>query len=344
MYDSQYFFPRKFSCPLCMTNFTSLQIKSSTVYVEKRESDFRTVYRGHSPFHYYIIVCPTCEYAKTVSTFNTPLDKEKALILSEALYQLRSPETFSHQEERDLDTALECFQLGIRTAQLLQVPSGELAGIILGTAWIAREMENTKLENYYIEQAVAHYVKAYQQSSQSIGNLSDIQVLYLIGELYRKIGNYSESLTWFSRVLSNPKIRANPQLEQQTRDQWGLAREQAKAEGNEENPDPAKSSNILTEPLPVPKTRRVQPPERKRALMQLTTRLYGDQIEWLGRVANIGHNTKTHQIITKEQVLRALMSAAIKALDKQMPANFKNEEELVSRFYDLLQQEILTDK
>jgi hypothetical protein len=42
-------FLRKYVCPLCKTSFKSNSIRSSAVYVERREPDLHVIYRGHSP-------------------------------------------------------------------------------------------------------------------------------------------------------------------------------------------------------------------------------------------------------------------------------------------------------
>ena len=69
--------------------------------------------------------------------------------------------------------------------------------------------------------------------------------------------------------------------------------------------------------------------------MQMPAHLYADQIDWLTRIVNNGYNS-TKTLVSKEQVLRALLDAVIKNLDKNLPEQFSNEEELKALFGELL--------
>lgn len=224
-------FLRKYTCPLCKTPFNSHSIRSSAVYVERREPDLHVIYRGHSPLHYSIIVCPTCEYAASNSTFNESLHDEVEVPLSRALKALKEDNRPDFSGERDADLALQCFRLAVRTAQLKKVPPGELAGVFLGTAWVARETGEAEIESQYRKEALKYYLEAYNSSSQ-IGNLNDLQVAYLIGELYRQEKNYQQAVNWFNVVISNPQIKSHPSIEKMAREQWSLSREEAQQEKN----------------------------------------------------------------------------------------------------------------
>jgi len=63
--------------------------------------------------------------------------------------------------------------------------------------------------------------------------------------------------------------------------------------------------------------------------------LYADQIDWLTRIVNNGYNS-TKTLVSKEQVLRALLDAVIKNLDDNLPHHFSSEEDLRSLFVELL--------
>ncbi|NLB88254.1 MAG: DUF2225 domain-containing protein, partial [Syntrophomonadaceae bacterium] len=136
------FYKREYTCPICKTKFTSLSVRSSSTYVEEKESDFHVIYKGISPLHYSIIVCPICEYAASNTTFSKELNNKLAEQLAVALSQLKSNDNTNYCEERDLNTTLKAFQLAIRTAQLKKVPAAELSGLLLAAGWIARELKS----------------------------------------------------------------------------------------------------------------------------------------------------------------------------------------------------------
>lgn len=219
-------FLRQYTCPLCKTSFKSHSVRSSAVYVEKREADLHVIYRGHSPLHYSIVVCPTCEYAASNSTFNEPLPDKLEVQLARALKVLKGENRPDFGGERDVNVALLCFQLAVRTAQLKKVSPAELAGLLLGTAWVAREADQPEIEAEYRREALKYYQQAYQDSDQ-IGNLNELQVAYLIGELYRREAEYQQAVNWFNLVISHKQIKSNPSIEKMAREQWALCREEA---------------------------------------------------------------------------------------------------------------------
>ncbi|NLU48304.1 MAG: DUF2225 domain-containing protein [Syntrophomonadaceae bacterium] len=219
-------FFRHYTCPICETAFKSYSVRSSATFVEKRESDFHIIYRGHSPLHYSIVVCPVCEYAASNSVFNQALPKEQQLQLARALKILKKDNRPDFGGERDAYLAMQCFQLAVRTAQLKKVPPGELAGLLLGTAWVAREANQPEIEVEYRREALKYYLQAYHDS-YNLGNLNELQVAYLIGELYRRDKEYQEAINWFNVVIGHKNIKSNPTIEKMAREQWALCREEA---------------------------------------------------------------------------------------------------------------------
>lgn len=239
-----------------------------------------------------------------------------------------------------MDKALGSFKLAIRSAQLKQVRAGELAGLFMGAAWIARETGNQELENIYLKEALTHYLEAYNNDFQSIGNMSDVQATYLIGELYRRNGDSKEAVNWFNRVIAHKYIKQYPHIEKLTREQWTLAREQAQLQPDSEGAvaqpviQPKENSSNNAPAASANNTSKIATSSR-RPSMQMPAHLYADQIDWLTRIVNNGYNS-TKTLVSKEQVLRALLDAVIKKLDDSLPEQFSNEEELKALFAKLL--------
>lgn len=341
---SKSFFEREYTCPVCKITFKSLSIRSSATYVETKEADLHIIYKGVSPLHYSIIVCPTCEYAASNTSFIQNLERVKAEQLAVALAQLKSDEHFDFVGERDLETTLKTFQLAIRTAQLKMVSSAELSGLILAAGWIAREMGNINLEKVYINEALKHYLDAYHNDSGAIGNLDDITVTYLIGELHRRSGNYSDAINWFNKVIYHKAIKQNPNIEKLAREQWALAREEAKninhiddgSQVSTPNNSPVKITTEIDEKDNRENDK--QSPSssaRRRSTMQMSANLYADQIDWLKKISNNGHKN-INKLFPREAVLRSLVDLVIDQLGEEFPTQFTSEEELIEEFRALL--------
>jgi hypothetical protein len=61
----------------------------------------------------------------------------------------------------------------------------------------------------------------------SAGN--DARLLYLIGELNRRTGNFSDAVKWFSRLINDQRIMDAAMI-RAAREQWALLREQMRGE------------------------------------------------------------------------------------------------------------------
>jgi len=336
------FFARQYICPVCKSNFTSLAVRSSAVYVQDKEADLHVIYRGVSPLHYSIIVCPGCYYAASNKGFTQEIDPKLLEKLIPALYQLRPDKPVEYTGERDLPTALSSFKTAIRSAQLKQVRAGELAGLFMGAAWMARETNDTILETVYLKEALSHYLEAYNKDFKSIGNMSDVQAAYLIGELYRRNSDCKEAVSWFNKVIVHKYIKQYPHIEKMAREQWALAREQSKL-----NPDSSIEEGTMPEAIgqkqqaegsalatPNHNADKVASP-RRRPIMQMPAHLYADQIDWLTHIVNNGYNS-SKTLVSKEQVIRALLDAVMEKLGGNLPAQFGNEEELKTVFIEVL--------
>ncbi len=338
---SKTFFDRKYKCPICLSSFNSLAVRSSAVYVEKRESDFHNVYKGVSPLHYSIIVCPQCKYAASNTSFNKELNKELADQLAIALVKLNLEDGFDYSAERTLDVTLQAFKLAIITAQLKKAAPSELSGLLLAAAWIARESNNIKLERTYLEEALKYYVEAFNTMSGNIGNLSDLQVTYLIGELFRRNGKYSEAIKWFNQVISHKNIKLNPNIEKLAREQWSLTREESKGITFPEGDPHEENETITAEPETAPPEGNENKEDKgksihRRSTMQFSANLYPDQIEWLKTISNQGYKN-TNNLFPRETVLRSVIDFVMEELGENLPTHFTSETELTAELKEKIE-------
>jgi len=342
MADVGPFFEKKFICPVCQMTFTSLAVRSSKIFIGERESDFHVIYRGISPVHYSIIVCPGCNYAASNNLFPNPFKPAMVTQLATALLRLPLNKEVDFCHERDLNTAFLSFKLAIRSAQLKNVDPGELAGLLLAAAWLARESGQNTAEATYIDEALKHYLQAYQKSSTHVGNLSDIQAAYLIGELYLRQNNYKEAINWFNIAIFHPSIKGNPALEKTARDRWGLARELSKSNPQtnmpaddhsaaiDKAPAEIKSASPTDIPIATP-----SPKVNRGKTMQMSLHLYHDQIDWLSQIVNREYSA-SKTLIGKEQIVSAILDVVKGKLDTNFPVGFSSEEELRNKLAALL--------
>jgi hypothetical protein len=83
---------------------------------------------------------------------------------------------------------------------LRNMPSIETAQTYLKAAWTAEDETNIDSANRFREHAKAYFAKALESHEMEEEKVPVIT--YLVAELNRRLGKFSEALEWFSRVKS----------------------------------------------------------------------------------------------------------------------------------------------
>ncbi len=79
-----------------------------------------------------------------------------------------------------------------------------------------------KQEQRFLKYCLESYIKVYELEGVGANNA---RLLYLIGELNRRIGAFNEAVRWFSRVINDKNI-IDAAMIRASREQWGVLREQ----------------------------------------------------------------------------------------------------------------------
>lgn len=222
---SQSFYSKEIKCPICNNKFTTLKLKTSAAIVSKKDEDFCTHYKDLNPMFYEIIVCPVCAYSASENSFEdiptTDIQKLREIFSGRDVRR-----TFCY--ERAPIDALDTFKLALYTANLRHAKSSIIAGLCLKIAWMYRFMEDER-ELQFMKFALDNYKEAFSKESPPIGNLNEFTMMYLLGELSRRVGDLDGAVFWFSKAVASPEKTSNPRIERMVRDQWALAKEQYKS-------------------------------------------------------------------------------------------------------------------
>jgi uncharacterized protein (DUF2225 family) len=221
---SEALYEKSNKCIICNNSFSSKRLRATACRVDKREEDFYTSYKGHNPMHYEILVCPHCGYAASEASFNSMSPKEitdiKEMLSGKIIGR-------SFCGERTVNDALDSYKLALFMAKSRDAKDSVIAGLSLKLGWIYREMKDAK-EKDYLEYALEYYKKAFDKENLPFGNLDEISVQYLIGELSRRLNKFQDAVFWFNKAVSNPDRANNPRIEKMSREQWIVAKEQYK--------------------------------------------------------------------------------------------------------------------
>ncbi|QEK11803.1 DUF2225 domain-containing protein [Crassaminicella thermophila] len=221
---NQALYNKEVSCPICKNIFHTKKVRSSAIRIKKRDTDFCVYYNGENPIFYAVFVCPNCGYAALESVFERISPTGKKIITSRVSNQWVQRDFGG---ERTNQEAIEVYKLALLCGQLSNEKKGILGTICLRLAWFYRFIGEDK-ELHFLKHAKNCFEEAFLYEQLPIGNLDEVSMLYLLGELNRRLGKYEDAINWFNKAVSNPAIKRKKKLEMQAREQWILAKEEYK--------------------------------------------------------------------------------------------------------------------
>ena len=167
-------------CPQCGTEFNSVQV-SAWIDTGMRNSEMRQDFAGTAPQmeQYAVCTCPICGKADWTSQF---LKLSQPALLNQAKLpahlQFRTAATAAHQERRDY------YNAGI---------------LFLYAAWCADDSKAYPQAQEYRRWAMQSFIQAARDISCPLNERPTVE--YLIGELYRRTGDFAAAQSHLNNVL-----------------------------------------------------------------------------------------------------------------------------------------------
>jgi hypothetical protein len=221
---------KKVRCPLCDSEFYAYNVRSEAIKVKSRDTDFMVIYDGINPNWYLVWVCPKCYYSAFKADFHTLSDREKTTLakLSDVRMSIAKIEDFSG--ERTANLANLSYELAVHCYQHRRGCDEKIANAYLREGWIARELGEWDHERECLKNAALYYKRAFETAYDL--QMGRTEIMYLIGELERRLENYQIALKYFAKVFDDKKAKSN--IANLARDQYHLAKdglEKAKKSG-----------------------------------------------------------------------------------------------------------------
>ncbi|WP_017756299.1 DUF2225 domain-containing protein [Calidifontibacillus oryziterrae] len=224
------------TCALCKSTFTSKKIRSRFIKLDHTDTDLCPYYKDEeiSPLLYFVKVCPKCGYSYS-DHFGTYFPEGTR----DAIENLVSAKWVPHNygEERTVQQAIQTYKLALYCATLKKEKAIVLASLLIRLAWLYRKAENIKEERRFLELAVEKFNESYLEAYYSNTDMTEIRVMYLLGELNRRLGNYDKAVAHFSKVVDQQNSTLEKKVVDMAREQWYTTRDLMKKEQEEEAPN-----------------------------------------------------------------------------------------------------------
>ncbi|MDF2987223.1 MAG: hypothetical protein K0R50_2733 [Eubacterium sp.] len=214
---------KKIMCPVCNREIEVTKVKTKGCKVKSRDTDMCVHYEDLNVLFYDVWVCENCGYAALQDKFEGLFTKDIAVIRDKIT---KNWVRRSFTGERDADKAIEAFKLALLNLKVRNAKASELAKVCLRIAWLYRDKDDTKRETEFLTFALNSYNEAYLKERFPLDKLDEYTCMYIIAELFRRVGKLDDSIQWFSRIVSSAEARRNPKLIDMARDQYQLAKDQ----------------------------------------------------------------------------------------------------------------------
>lgn len=227
-------------CAHCEHSFQTSRVRPSFKKGTKRDSDFCLHYKDPTvnPDFYVVRVCPICGFASTENSLASIQEHHKRAVAE----KLSNHWTFKdYGGERTFEEALQTYKLALLCAQIVEDKDRVIAGILHHIAWLYRYSGNKEQEDRFLEYALDAYIRVFETEADDVNNA---RLMYLIGELSRRLKRYSDAIKWFGRVINDKRITDSGMI-QLSREQWAQTREDMLQE-NMELPDEMQDDQTST--------------------------------------------------------------------------------------------------
>ncbi len=178
------------SCPICGNSFQSQAVVSTNAFGGKR-TDFHERAAGTQPLAYLVHMCSECGYSGVERDFTSVTDVSP-LVKEHVLNELAPTAPINV-------TGSGKYEAAAKVAEWQGVEPRQIADFLLRASWCCVDEGDIEAERYFRRLAAWSFEQAL--SSYDGVSVEERAVLtYLVGELWRRVGDLRQSRDWFDRV------------------------------------------------------------------------------------------------------------------------------------------------
>jgi uncharacterized protein (DUF2225 family) len=178
------------SCPICGNSFHSQAVVSTNAFGGKR-TDFHERAAGTQPLPYLVHMCDVCGYTGGERDFTNNADVSP--LVKEHILNELSPIPLGSA------TGSAKYEAAAKIAEWQGVEARQIADLLLRAAWCCVDEGDIEAERYFRRLAAWSFEQALS-SYDGVAVEERAVLTYLVGELWRRIGDVRQARDWFDRV------------------------------------------------------------------------------------------------------------------------------------------------
>lgn len=221
-------YDRNVRCLVCHQSYTTKKIRSHFLRPVRHDTDFCTYYEPEdlNPLFYYVSVCPHCGFSVT-EEFSSYFPPNTLEAIQKNICQLWKGDNYSGK--RTFQEAVNTYKLGIYSATLKREKHIVLAGLYMRLAWLYRTYQVPDQEVRFMRLALEEYTASYSKDDFVDTHMSEVRLLYLIGELHRRLNQPKQAILYFSKVIAKKKETIEKGIVHMAHERWQDIRDSQKS-------------------------------------------------------------------------------------------------------------------
>jgi len=177
-------------CPACDHAFSSQVVVSTNAFGGKR-TDFHERAAGTQPLPFQVHMCDRCGYSGAERDFTEQTDVSP--LVREHVWTELSPRV------SPAIRGSEKYEAAAKVAEWQGADSRHVGDLLLRAAWCCVDEHDTEAERYFRRHAARAFEKALTQYD-TVPRDERAVLVYLVGELWRRIGDLRQANAWFALV------------------------------------------------------------------------------------------------------------------------------------------------
>jgi len=178
-------------CPVCRRRFASRAVASSDA-LGGRRTDFREFAEGTQPLPFFMHMCPRCGYTGAERDYAPDVEVTEAL--RERVWVELAP-----LARRAPVTGSEKYEAAAKVAEWQGLEPRHVADLLLRAAWCCVDEGDVEAERFFRRKAAWAFEKALE-SWDGVAREERAVLTYLVGELWRRVGDQALARGWFDKV------------------------------------------------------------------------------------------------------------------------------------------------
>jgi uncharacterized protein len=180
-------------CPVCETRFRSQAVVSTNSFGGKR-TDFHELAAGIQPLPYLVHTCNRCGYTGSERDFTE--EAEVTPMLREHVWSELAPVI-----GKTSISGSEKYEAAAKVSEWQGHEPRHIADLLLRAAWCCVDERDIEAERFFRRKSAWAFERALE-SWDGVAREERAALTYLVGELWRRVGDTKTACKWFDKVLA----------------------------------------------------------------------------------------------------------------------------------------------